>query len=170
MCFGSWLQVKKIFWVIKICRSSSVIRCYVKFVAWFEKLLCLPADSNWWNTNIKINVRFHSSGIGFVEWYLNCLQRFVVPANHEKLGLRFPLKIFVFRTLYSVSLGNSALLKADPYKLRMDQMPSVCWEPGKRKSDCLRVENGERVRGRKKQKCKQCEKESGHKPDAWTRK
>lgn len=49
-----------------------------------------------------------------------------MPANHEKLGLHFPLKIFVFRTLYSVSLGNIALLKADPYKLRIDQIPSVC--------------------------------------------
>lgn len=74
----------------------------------------MSADSDWWNTNIGMNVRFQGSGIGFVECYLNCLQSFVVLANQEKFGHSFPLKVFIFRTLYRVSLGNTALLKADP--------------------------------------------------------
>lgn len=112
--------------------------------------MCLSEHSHWCNTNMKINVRFQSSGIGFVECYLNFLQNFVVHANHEKLGLIFSLKILVFRTLYRVSLGKIALMKAGPWKPRMDQIPSLFREPRKRKSDQARVENGERVRGRKK--------------------
>lgn len=101
----------------------------MKNVSLFEKFLCLPEDSHWCNTNMKINVRSQNSGIGFMECYLNCLQSFLVPDNHEKLGLIFPLKILVY-----ISLGSIALTKADPWKLRMDQIPSLLREPGKRKS------------------------------------
>lgn len=76
--------------------------------------------------SIKINVRFQSFGGGFVGCYLNCLHSFVVSANHEKLGLIFPLKNSVFRTLCRVSLGNIALLKANVWKPRMGQIPSLC--------------------------------------------
>lgn len=153
MSFGSWFEVKKIVGN-KICKSPTLIRCYVKFVSWFEKF-CLPADSAWWSMNIKINVRFQSIGVGFVGCYLNRLHSFVVSANQEKLSLIFLWKFlslerrveFPWITLHGwkQTFGNQGWIK---YQVCAESQVEVRLGKGRKWREDERKEET---------KCEQCE-------------
>lgn len=72
-------------------------------------------------------------------------------AGKDKVDLVSPLKISVFRALYKGSLSNLLLLKSEPWRPSMDQIPLLYYKPRMWMPDWARMENEERARRRKKQ-------------------